>query len=429
MRPSATATNRTPARRRRLLAAVAALAVLAAACSSGEETTTDTTGGDTPATDVATDYSAFGPYEVGRTTLDVDGVAVTVLYPVDDAGAAEGTLVTSISSAEAFPESFRDVVTQAAPFLIQELPVEIYDSAPVADDGPFPVLLYSHGAGGHPSFYINTMAHTASWGYVVAAPDHPSRNLAASVGGGAGDGVRSDTDDLVATVTALNAANADETDLLHLAVDTSQLAAAGHSAGGGASARLALAGDIDGSRLATVIGQAPSPPVSLQTIIGDPDATEEQRQAALAGALGELTPPDIPVLLIAGERDAVIPLDRIQATYNWLGAPKQLVVLANAGHNPVLDVCAPIREQGGLVALAGGLADAFGPGVTGLLARGEDGCVEGYLDPQAGFDVTRHLTVAQLRWVFGQDPGRASLEPAFLTATFGDAIGPVEQDT
>jgi len=416
--------------RRRLLAAAAALAVLAGACSSGGDDTasggSDDPGGSTDA--VATDYSAFGPYEVGRTTLDLNGVEVTVLYPVTSEGAAEGTPVTSVSSAEAFPESFREVVVEAAPFLVQELPVDLYDGAPVAEDGPFPVLLYSHGAGGHPSFYINTMAHSASWGYVVAAPDHPSRNLAAGVGVTPDELTSTDTDDLAATVVALNAANADSSDLLYEAVDTSQLAAAGHSAGGGASARLALEGEVAGSRLATVIGQAPSPPVSLSAILGDTEASEEERDAALAAALDELTPPDLPVLLVAGERDAVIPLGRIQTTYDWLAAPKQLVVLANAGHNPVLDVCAPIREQGGLVALAGGLADAFGPGVAALLARGEDGCVEGYLDPQAGFDVTRHLTVAQLRWVFGTDPSRASLEPAFLTATFGDAIGPVEQD-
>ena len=415
--------------RRRLLATAAALAVLAGACSSGGGETNaagDDTGGATDA--VAANYSDFGPYEVGRTSLDLDGVEVTVLYPVTTEGAAQGTAVTSISSSVAFPEAFREVVVEAAPFLVQELPVDLYDGAPVADDGPFPVLLYSHGAGGHPSFYINTMAHSASWGYVVAAPNHPSRNLAAGVGVTPDELTSTDTEDLVATVEALNAANADSGDLLYEAVDTSQLAAAGHSAGGGASARLALEGEVAGSRLATIIGQAPSPPVSLSAIIGDADASEEERNTTLAAALDELTPPDLPVLLVAGERDAVIPLGRIQATYDWLGTPKQLVVLANAGHNPVLDVCAPIREQGGLVALAGGLADAFGPGVAGLLARGEDGCVEGYLDPQAGFDVTRHLTVAQLRWVFGTDPSRASLEPAFLTATFGDAIGPVEQD-
>lgn len=415
--------------RRRLLVAAAALAVLAGACSSGSDDSSTTNGaGPDAATETAADYSAFGPYEVGRTTLDLDGVDLTVLYPVTTEGAAQGTAVTSISSAVAFPEAFREVVVEAAPFLVQELPVDLYDGAPVADDGPFPVLLYSHGAGGHPSFYINTMAHSASWGYVVAAPNHPSRNLAAGVGATPDELTSTDTDDLAATVVALNVANADSGDLLYEAVDTSQLAAAGHSAGGGASARLALEGEVAGSRLATIIGQAPSPPVSLSAVIGDADATEEQRNATLAAALDELTPPDLPVLLVAGERDAVIPLGRIQATYEWLDAPKQLVVLANAGHNPVLDVCAPIREQGGLVALAGGLADAFGPGVAGLLARGEDGCVEGYLDPQAGFDVTRHLTVAQLRWVFGTDPTRASLEPAFLTATFGDAIGPVEQD-
>ena len=417
----------TVARHRRVLVALAALGLLLGACSSSADDGSATATTD-PAVAAGVDYSSFGPFKVGTRSIEAGGVEVELFYPVNPDDTATGSAITSLSSDVAFPESLRTVIAEAAPFLIQQLPVELYEGASVSGDGPFPVLLYSHGAGGHPAFYVNTMAHSASWGYVVAAPNHPSRNLAANVGGTGAQAATTDVEDLVATVAALDTINADANDPLHLAMDTGRLSVAGHSAGGGAAARLAVSDEAITSRLVTIIGQAPAPPVSLSAIIGNPDATEEERSAALEAALAELTPPSLPVLLVAGERDAVIPLARVEANYLWLDAPKQLVVLANAGHNPVLDVCAPIRAQGGLVAAAGGLAEAFGPSVGALLARGEDGCVEGYLDPQAGFDVTRHLTVAQLRWALGQDPGRASLEPTFLRDTFGTAIGVVEQD-
>jgi alpha-beta hydrolase superfamily lysophospholipase len=412
------------------VAALMALVMLAAACSSDDNATGDAAAGtsDTAAdASVGIDYSAFGPFSVGWRSIEVEGVEVEVLYPVDTDRADEGERVESISSALAFPESLRAVITEAAPFLIQELPVDVYRDAPVAADGPFGVVLYSHGASGHPSYYINTLAHTASWGYVVAAPNHPSRNLAAAATGGGADAATTDVEDLTNTVESLNAINADPDDPMHLSIDTAQLAAAGHSAGGGAISRMAMAGDVAGTRLSTIIGQAPAPPVRLSTLV-DPDATDEERQAAINEALGAQTPPDLPVLLVAGERDGVIPLATVEANYQWLTTPKQLVVMANAGHNPVLDVCATIRAQGGLTAAAGGLAQAFGPNIERLLALGEDGCVEGFLEPEAGYAVTRHLTVAQVRWAFGQDPGRASLDQTFLVATFGDAIGPVLVD-
>ena len=430
--PNPTTTRRT-GRISAALAVAVAMMLFAAGCS---------TGGDEVLVEVepvGIDYSEFGPYAVGSRLADVDGVEVQLLYPVDRSETSNGTLISTVSSDVAFPDSLRDVLIEAAPFLVQELPVELYEGAPVAGDGPFPVVLYSHGFGGHPAYYLNNLAHTASWGYVVAAPNHPSRNLASTIAGGLPGGATSsddaagpatgstDTDDLTATVTALDQLTADPDDPLHMAVDTSQLAAAGHSAGGSAAMRLAVAGQVAGRDLATVIGQAPAPPVSLQ-IVADPDATEQERQTAVSDALDDVAAPQIPVLLVAGERDGVIALSTVEATYEWLNAPRQLVVMANTGHNPVLDLCATIRQQGGLVAAAGGLVSVFGESVERLLALGEDGCVEGFTEPEVGFDVIRHLTVAQVRWALGQDADRASLDPTFLRDTFGEVIGPVETE-
>ena len=132
------------------------------------------------------------------------------------------------------------------------------------------------------------------------------------------------------------------------------------------------------------------------------------------------------MLYLAGERDGVIPLEAVRAVFDWLAPPKELVVVANAGHNPFLDICAPIAAQGGLVANAGELAE--NPAIVPLLRLGEDGCTEGYLDPALGYPLIDHTTVAWLRWAFGQDEGTAAISPEFLEATFPEATGPVEAD-
>ncbi|MCC5952265.1 MAG: hypothetical protein JJU45_09240 [Acidimicrobiia bacterium] len=434
---------------RSVVALLAAGSLVLGACASDDEsddpppTTADEV--ETPQPDddeddesadgPAIDYSGRGPHEVGYIEMDVDGVEVFVFYPADDEGLDDSEHVTSISSTVAFPDEFAELVPD---FFIQELPVDYYPDAPASDAGPFPVVLHSHGASGFPLYSANHLSHTASWGYVVAAPSHPTRNLAAAVGGGASTEA-SDVDDLAATLDRLEAENGDAESLLFDTMDTSLVGAEGHSAGG----RAVLQWSMTDDRVQALIGLAPAPPVRLDLLVpdqadetsddegeADPEGqngapVDDQDRATLtAEALAELDPPTAPTLLMPGERDGVIPLESIAAIYTWLAAPKAMVVLADAGHNPFLDICAPIREQGGLVANAGDFADAFGP----LLALGEDGCVEGYLEPEAGFDLSRHLTVAWYRWAFGEDDSTASLAPSFLEATFPDATGDISED-
>lgn len=410
-------------RRARALVVAVAAALVLAACSGddGDGGTTAATGGDgstatTAPAAAAVDYSDRGPYEVGFQTVDVEGTEVYLLYPAAADAIEASEHVTSISSDVAFPESFRAV---APDFFIQELATDHYLDAPVDDEGPFPVVLSSHGFSGHPAYVISHLEHLASWGYVVAAPSHPSRNLEASITGTVSRDGDPDVADLVNTLDLLEARNADQDDLLFGAVDTSLVAAEGHSAGGGAVGRLAMSDD----RLATYIGQAPGAPVDIERQEGE-ELTDEERATAVEQGLAAAEPPAVPVLLIAGERDGVIPLTAVQALYEWLDAPKQLVVVANAGHNPFLDICANLQDQGGLVANAGDLAETFGP----LLQLGEDGCLADFLDAETGYAMLDHLSVAWLRWTFGQDDSPAAVSPEFLEDTFPEATGPVEQE-
>lgn len=49
-----------------------------------------------------------------------------------------------------------------------------------AADGTFPLAIYSHGFSGINVGSSFLTAHLASWGIAVAAPEHPSRDLAAA---------------------------------------------------------------------------------------------------------------------------------------------------------------------------------------------------------------------------------------------------------
>jgi predicted dienelactone hydrolase len=412
------------------------IGVMAVAGCGGGNDTVVSGNGVSPSTATATvpppgavSFSGRGPYATGWVTLDLNGMAVEVFYPASSGTSAEPAPITSRSSVTAYPEALRPVIEQAAPFLAFDLPVELYPTAAAADDGPFPVLLYSHGSDSHPAFSVGHLAHTASWGFVVAAPIHPGRDVARAVsrpgpGGTVDDGPAegSDRDDLRATWAELRRRAGIPTDAMGAAIDTARLAVAGHGRGGEAALMVGVDGNLDGTPVATVIGQAPSGPVSTDPTPdgGSTDPTPN------GGSTVDDSVRAIPALLIAGERDGVVGLITVNRTFGQLRDPRQLVVVANAGHNLFLDSCAPVRARGGLLTRAGAIVNFLGADAERRLTLGEDGCLDGYLDPDAAMSLSRHLNVAQLRWAFGIDPDHAALDAPFLTATFGSAVGPVE---
>jgi dienelactone hydrolase len=268
-------------------------------------------------------------------------------------------------------------------------------------------VLFSHGFGGFPEYDAGHLSHLASWGFVVAAPDHTSRDLAAVATGtvGAGD---DDVVDLRETLELLRT-EAAEGGRFAGAVDFDRIAAEGHSAGGGAAAEL-----LDDPEIDTFIGQAPVPPFVLRS-------SEEVDQAALSAGYADTAPPQKPSMIVTGDRDGIVEVAGVDTLYAWLAPPKRYAVLANAGHNAFLDICEPIRAQGGLSQFL----DTFPPAAV-LVRLGEDGCTDGYADPAATYRVVDHLTVAQLRWVFGLDPSDASLTAEYLDALFPGALARYE---
>jgi dienelactone hydrolase len=381
-----------------------------AACSSDGDTTADTT--TSAPTAVPADFSGRGPYAVGQVDLHLDeDHVVAVFYPVErDAVTAD---------AEPYSYSGEDVLDPAFAAILpgslsgRVAPADTWVGLPASDEGPFPLVLHSHGFSGNARFGNQHNAAVASWGYVVAAVDHPERGLRAildAIATGDDDGERPDerldSDQLVAGLDLVVATSEMADSPLSGAVDVERVAAEGHSAGGSASGTAAYDDRVD-----VWIGQAPGPPLP-------PDVDLPDDGDGVGDLLAESPPPDVPSLLIAAEGDTVIPLERVRGIYDWLDAPKRLAVIARSGHAVFVDPCVPIREEGGLSSFVEGLG--LDPDDVPLVELGENGCLPSDVDPVSVWGLIDHLTVAQLNEVFGIDPdvATASLAPAFLEETF-----------
>ena len=105
-------------------------------------------------------------------------------------------------------------------------------------------MLFSHGFTGIRQQSSFLTSHLASWGMVVAAPDHWSRDLYHVLGELLGEPQpeeRDDVDDLRRTRDLLAAESGSDDSVLSGHVGTDEVAAVGHSAGGGTV--LGFAGD------------------------------------------------------------------------------------------------------------------------------------------------------------------------------------------
>lgn len=406
---------------RRTVTGVIMTAVLVGAVSCSSTGSGTNAGGSTPGgsgTTIAAapvDYSKPGPYRVGTMTLTVGATKAVVYYPADGAAAASARHVTSYSSGEAFNEALRAYVAQLVPEFVQNIPIDAYADVKVNPEGPFPAVIHSHGFGGFYLFASQHFIQEASWGFVVAAPDHLSRDLSAVAAGPSTDpyagGQNPDVQDLDATLAALTKENARQGGPLYGGVNTDTVGAEGHSAGGRASYLFAAAQP----NVKAWIGQAPSAPVAFDA---DQSLTPDEQLAAETEKLKNAPPLGKPSMIVEGEKDSVVPIAGVQLEYNWLAPPKRMLVVANAGHASFIDVCKPIRDLGGLDKYAGQL-----PSFAPLFKLGDDGCAADNIDPVKAYAFINHVMIAQYRYVFGDDPTDVSLSDAYLKKQFPEAFG------
>jgi len=394
---STDAPDRSHRRRRRAhtpiaVGLAAALALVAAACvPPPPEPATGPSPNDAPrAGDAA--YVAAGPYVAGVTTISLGDRDMEVWYPAAPAAA------TGVQPDEYFVRDFvagwvEDLLDPSVnpPFVTDGY----RDIAPAAADGPFPLVLFSHGFAGFRLTTTFLTTHLASWGFVVIAPDYLERGLA-SVLGDPVPGARSDRVVAGEAIEAAKTASAGAGGLLEGVVDATEVFPIGHSAGGGTSLRLLTRDDVSSvipmasgiSELSLIQGNAP------------------------------VLPADKAITWLAGRADGIADVANARTGFTYTPGPRRLVELARSGHNNAFTDLCEIGD-GGIAEIARGTGL---PIPANLLSLGDDGCTTPPFAPSPEvWDEVRHFVTAELRFRSSLDTEPVGLGDAVLPA-FDDVL-------
>jgi dienelactone hydrolase len=159
-----------------------------------------------------TDYGKDGPYDVGTMDVTFNDNSRPIRATDKHAASAARTLVTTIY----YPAS------GTTPLL---------GSAPLAQGGPFPMLMYSHGYSSTRDEGSPVAKRAASYGYIVVAPDFPLTNLLASGGPDVTDAANQPAD-VSFLIDKLLAFSEDPNHLLANGIDEHRIGALGVSLGG-----------------------------------------------------------------------------------------------------------------------------------------------------------------------------------------------------
>lgn len=325
-------------------------------------------------------YAGHGPYPVGVTTVALSDREVEVWYPTDP-GAVAGLQTSSYVSFEVLPAG---IVAILPPDLNIEIPMDAYRDVPVSVDGQFPILTFSHGAGGFRYAYSGFLTRVASYGIIAVSIDHLEWGLLQQVGLRDDDAVNREAGDVVLeTVARLGDASADAGSVLRGGVDTSRVAMSGHSAGGRAAFAL-------------------------------PDRPEVKAMIGYATGSARGVETDKPILLLVGTEDGGAA--RLEEAYDGLSPVKRFVSIDVAGHNSFTDQCAIIHGGNNFL---DDLVEAGFPVPQNLLDLAIDGCVPRNLAPATFWDVSTHFTVAHVRQAFGIDETPVGLGDGIATAFDG----------
>lgn len=308
-----------------------------------------------------------GPFPVGVTTLVLgSGAAVEVWYPA--AAPATGTVGYDVR--DFVPPAVRELLTADIPAGYQFPGTRDIEVA----DGRHPLVLFSHGFSGIRTQSSFLTSHLATWGMIVAAPDHASRDLSAVLSGTATDDRAAAVVDLLATLDLLAAEDATPPSRFAERVDLERVAAVGHSAGGFTVLGAGLDPRIDGYVSMASGGLEPGAPY-----------------------------PDAPALFLAGATDAVVPVaTATRPAYDAAPAPAWYVELAATGHNGFDDFC---TFGGGRGIIGVAEASGLGPLLDAqpqLRTLGLDGCVPPAAPVDQAFPAIRSATTTFLRSVFAE---------------------------
>lgn len=374
---------------RRLAAPLMLLTILAAACVPPPPA--PATGVDPDAAPRAGEpaYVERGPFEVGVTTVQLSDRAMEVWYPVDP-----GDIGTSPRDSYFIRDFVSTIFDSLIPPDVD--PPYVTDATrdvPASGDGPFPLVLFSHGFASYRLQSTALTTHLASWGFVVISPDYLERGLR-SVLGEPPSQPRSDTDVADEAIEAARTLGRAAGGPLEGVVAGDTVFPIGHSAGGGTSLRL-----LDRPDVTSAVPLASG--YSLLSLLGDEDGLPSGKA----------------ITWIAATHDRVVGIDDVRRGYLYTPGERRLVELGGSGHvNAFSDICE--IGEGGVVELA--LATGI-PIPEALLVLGNDGCpVPQYKDSPEVWEEVRHFVTAELRYRSGLDA-----EPVGLGSQVVDAFDDV----
>lgn len=315
--------------------------------------------------DPTVDLSTGGPFPVGVTTWALPGgTPVEVWYP-----AVAGTIgTTSYDLRDYTPDFLAPLLANASDTMFE---FAASRDAEASAQGPFPLVVFSHGFTGMRVQSTFLTAHLASYGMVVAAPDHASRDLRNVLGGVASGDQAEAVAELVAVID-LASAPPDAVSGLATALDITRVALLGHSAGGAS-----VQGAANDPRVAGVIAMAAG---------GPPEGFDI---------------PGVPSLFMAGTTDRVVSAsERTRPAHLASASPSWYLEIAQTGHNGFDDFCL-LGGGTGIIGVAenAGLGAILQAQPT-LRTLGEDGCLPPAADVSLAHPLIQHAVTAWLMWLW-----------------------------
>lgn len=350
-------------------------------------------------------YAQRGPYTVGWQAFEIPDaerpLPISIWYP------AQGTKEEEI------------IQYQDGLILLDGHAIE--GGIPDLSNGPYPVVIFSHGSGGTRFQSIFLTEHLASYGFVVITLDHPGNTILDRISDPDGFGQKVFTNFALRPLDILRTIEfADGLAMggpLSGMLDMDRLGISGHSFGGytalaavGAQLDLSGVGEFctDAENSDSFFCNADNSVAVLASLRGieTPEdgifpPTSEPRIKAVAlfaPASGLTLNPEsvaaitIPSLVIVGSADTVTPAEQnANLTYSLLGsADKTLMTLVNGGHYLLLEKCPPLAISFGLF----------------------DQCSDDVWDMDRAHDLINHVTVAFfLAQLANDDTARQALAP------------------
>ena len=289
----------------------------------------------------AIDPAQMGPYAVGVTTFrltdptrkDKDDkprpMVIEVWYPAIDE--ARNTPTDAYDMSIDAPKAARDKIKSAGVKISLMKQKAHRDVAPLKKEGPYPLILFSHGSGGLRYQSVFQTAHLASHGYVVISVDHHGNTLYDRII----DSRSQKADNLLkfAFIRPLDVKfmfenmkkrNEDKKDRFFKMIDFKNVGSTGHSFGAVTSVLLTI--QIKG--ISAIIPQTPH--TSLLNAFG----------------LEPMHVKDVTVMVMGAKEDRTLSYEKEEKamyekfiTKPYHGAARHLVTLERGGHFSYSNIC------------------------------------------------------------------------------------------